>query len=505
MDWQLNAYALLMFITAIVAVVLAFYVWRRRPSAQTRLWSLLVLAVAEWSLGYALELGSPTLSAKLFWSNVNFAGVVAVPVLELAFVLQYTHHERWLTRRNLGLLAAPSVLTCALVWTNDWHGWIRSAARLDSSGAIPVLDPTYSVGFWGFWVYAASLFLCIVVLIVRALRTSTGLYRRQLAVLTLALLLPWVGNTIYLSGLSPFYGLDLTPFSFAVALLVMAWGLFRYRLLDILPVARDAVIENMSDGVIVLDAQARIVDVNPATQQFIGHIAPELIGQPAARVLTGWPDVVARDGATTEVWTEFSLDVAGARRHFDLRVSPLFGGQNQLIGRLVVFREVTDRVRAAEALEAAYRDLSGEHAKLDIILRNVADGLVVTDARDRITVVNPVFAAMLAQAPDALIGQPLAVVLEDATLTRAVRQAGETPGHVVMADVALDGCVYRALACALEDTAHSGPSIGVVTVLRDVTHEVEVARLKDDFVSMVSHELRTPLTSVLGFAQLIHK
>lgn len=122
MDWQLNAYALLMFITAIVAVALAFYVWWRRPSAQTRLWSLLVLAVAEWSLGYALELGSPTLSAKLFWSNINFVGVVAVPVLELAFVLQYTHHERWLTRRNLGLLAAPSVLTCALVWTNDWHG-----------------------------------------------------------------------------------------------------------------------------------------------------------------------------------------------------------------------------------------------------------------------------------------------------------------------------------------------------------------------------------------------
>ncbi len=505
MSWQLNAYALLMFITAAVAAALAFYMWWRRPSAQTRLWSLLVLAVAEWSLGYALELGSPTLTAKLFWSDVNFAGVVAVPVLALAFVLQYTHHERWLTRRNLALLAAPSVLTLGLVWTNSWHGWIRSAVRLDSRGAIPVLDPTYAVGFWGFWVYAAFLFLCTVVLIARAFRASTGLYRRQLAVLALGVLFPWVGNAVYLFGLSPLYGLDLTPFSFAVALLVMAWGLFRYRLLDILPVARDAVIENMGDGVIVLDAQTRIVDVNPAAQRIIGRVAPALIGQPSTRALTGWPDLVAHDGVTTEAWTEFSLDVDGVPRHFDLRVSPLMGGQDQLIGRLVVFRDVTERVRAAEALEAAYRDLSGEHAKLDIILRNVADGLVVTGIQDQITVVNPVFAAMLAQTPETLIGQPLGAVMEDATLTHAVRQARETPGRVVMADVVWDGHVYRALACALEDTVHPGPSIGVVTVLRDVTHEVEVARLKDDFVSMVSHELRTPLTSVLGFAQLIHK
>jgi PAS domain S-box-containing protein len=155
-------------------------------------------------------------------------------------------------------------------------------------------------------------------------------------------------------------------------------------------------------------------------------------------------------------------------------------------------------------LELAYQDLAAQHAQLDVILRNVADGLVVTDVQDRVILVNPAFAAMLARSSDELVGRKLNEVFEDEKLSHAVVKACESSSGVVTLDVSLSGRVYRASACALAG-GEAGQQSGVVTILRDVTREIEVARLKDDFVSMVSHELRTPMTSVLGFARLIDK
>ncbi len=74
---------------------------------------------------------------------------------------------------------------------------------------------------------------------------------------------PWLGNALTIFGLKPFPGLDFTPFAFTISGLAVAWSLFRFRLFNIIPVAREAVIESMRDAVIVLDEQGRIVDLNP--------------------------------------------------------------------------------------------------------------------------------------------------------------------------------------------------------------------------------------------------
>ncbi len=160
------------------------------------------------------------------------------------------------------------------------------------------------------------------------------------------------------------------------------------------------------------------------------------------------------------------------------------------------------RVRTQE-LETAYQNLEEEHAKLDVVLQNVADALVVTDLEGRITMVNPAFEKLVSDLPVALIGLQLCEVFPDETLTSAVRAARESAPLVITVDATWKQRIYRASACAL--TGESYLIDGVVTVLRDITREVEVAEMKDEFVSMVSHELRTPMTSVIGFSKLIQK
>ena len=179
---------------------------------------------------------------------------------------------------------------------------------------------------------------------------SPHLYRRQAGVLLLGALAPWVGNALYISGLGPFPHLDLTPFAFTLTGLAAAWGLFRFRLLDIVPVARDAVIESMSDGVIVLDLQNRVADLNPVAQRIIGRSAAEAIGQPAAQVLSGLADLVERYRDVTEAREELILGEGEAQSCFDLRLLPLYDLRCRLTGRLVVLRDITEHKRAEEAL-----------------------------------------------------------------------------------------------------------------------------------------------------------
>ncbi len=169
-------------------------------------------------------------------------------------------------------------------------------------------------------------------------------------------------------------------------------------------------------------------------------------------------------------------------------------------------RELEERV----ALRTA--ELSAERNRLSTILRNLADGLVVTDLQQQVILVNPALCEMLMRDPQALEGQSLKDVLPHPDLLMAVQQALETPSGIVSATITwpLPGQtrqpsrIYKATACAL-NVPENHAVIGVVTILRDITHEVEVDRMKTDFISMVSHELRTPLTSVLGFAKLIQK
>src|SRR4030095_3420856 len=97
-----------------------------------------------------------------------------------------------------------------------------------------------------------------------------GLFRRHNFILLIAVLTPWFGNMLYVLRLSPIPNLDITPFAFTISVVVFAWGIFSFKLVNLTPVARDLVVEKMPDGMIVLDAQGNVVDINPAVQKGLG-------------------------------------------------------------------------------------------------------------------------------------------------------------------------------------------------------------------------------------------
>ncbi|CAN5225153.1 hypothetical protein BH24ACT19_BH24ACT19_03090 [soil metagenome] len=232
---------------------------------------------------------------------------------------------------------------------------------MDSSGPFVALEVSYGVGFWVWLAYAYALLLAGAVLVVSMLVRSRSLYSKQGGVLLFGVSAPWLGNVLYLSGLSPVPNLDLTPFFLLLTGLAMVIAISRFGLLDVVPVARAAVVEGMNDGMIVLDEHNRILDLNPAAQ-FISKLpASKAVGLPADRVISN--EEVLREvyGGADEARAQMEVGHGSARRGYEVSLSLLRGtGKRQRI-RFVVVRDVTERKRLEERLvhQAIHDPLTG--------------------------------------------------------------------------------------------------------------------------------------------------
>jgi PAS domain S-box-containing protein len=366
MPWQNAIYAILLFITTGTLVAFALYAQLRRGVAGAAAFVWLALAVAEWVLTYALELGTGDIPRKIVYAQLQYLGIGSVPLAWLAFTLQYTGKGAWLTRRKLALLLIEPLITLLPAFTNASHGLIWSS--IDYTPRLMPLDVEH--GPW-FWVHVASSYIFMSVgslLLVQQVARSRHLYRRQAAVLLLGAVAPWLGNALYVFRANPLHPLDLTPAGFALSALAVGWALFRFRLLDIVPVAHTTIVTGLRDGIIVLDARGRVVDLNPAAERVLGRPVAIALGQPVERLLADHPDLVACFRDSIEERIEVTLGRAEAARNYEAQLTLLRNRHGRASGQLLILHDVTEHKQSAAALLAAKEAAErATHAKSEFL------------------------------------------------------------------------------------------------------------------------------------------
>ena len=447
--------------------------WRRRAQPGAAPFALMLLAAGWWSAGAMLEHAATAPATKVVYAALEYPGIMAVAPLWLLFALGYAGHGGALGRGGAAALAVMPLITVALVWTNASHQLVWTT--ITPSSPAPGAPLAYGHGPW-FWLAAAYNYALLVlgtVVLFAVLARAPSRYHGQTAALLAGLTLPWIGNAIYLlGGARALGGVDPTPLAFALTGLVYAVGLFkRSGLFDLVPVARHALIEGMADGVLVLDAQDRVIDVNPSARAMLGLIrAP--IGEPVARVLAPWPKLAAITAAGDETETDAYVETSRGGRDVHARLSLLLDDRGRPRGRLLVLGDVTERKRTEETLRQTEK-----LASLGQLLAGVAHEL----------------------------NNPLSVVIGHATLLK--RDLGGGPGvaRVEKIATAADRCA-RIVANFLAVARRRQPERGdtdVNQVLRDAV-ALLANQLQLDGVTIVL-DLAPTLPAIRADAHQLHQ
>ncbi len=382
MRWQFHYLVIPVLVSALLLFVVATYAWRRRSTPGAGWFAAGMFCIACWSLFYALEMSSAELTAKLGFARIQTLCFFPLSVCWLAFALQYAGLGNGLTRRRLALLFVVPVLTMLAAVTNV-GGLYWKSVTLVANPSFPFLKTVTGPANWIQSTYDYTLILIGLLLVLWKLFTSAQVYWGQAAALFVGILLPFLADIAGTFGLNPVPYLNLTPFAFSVTGLVLSLGMFRYGLLNIVPMAHDAIIQGLSDGVIVLEVQGRIVALNPAAERITGQAAEAVFGKRLTQVLPELGATATGAGILAAPQQELRVGSGPEQRIYEIRVSPLYDRRHQLTGGVVLLHDVTDHWareeelrQAKEVAEAANRTKSAFLANMSHELRTPLNAII---------------------------------------------------------------------------------------------------------------------------------
>ena len=344
---------------ALIPLLLGIHAWRQRGQAGAVALAALMWTLALWTVAHALESGTRGGVARDALYGVEHAALLLASPLWLAFALLYTGRGQWLTPARVVFVGLLPVVMLVVA------GVLLGGTPASGSG-LP--DTT---GLWTDLAYRGLLVLAGTVLLLPMLASPQWLYSIQSLCLLVGFLVPWATATAQGLGVAVFAVPGAAALAFATTALAFGAAFTRFRLLDLFPVAHDAVVEGMSDGTVVLDHRNRILDLNPSARRILGRAASGAIGRDFRQVLAAAgasPLEGARGSALLQRYEkhgraneEIELGEGEDRRHYDVALSALHDARSRHTGRLVVLHEITERKLAAARLDqmAHYDELTG--------------------------------------------------------------------------------------------------------------------------------------------------
>ena len=334
---------LIYLLSATVGITSALLVrQRRRIPAGTHL-VLMLSAASLWALCDALELLVGTVDGKRLVSQIQYLGVVSAAPFFFHTSYRLSHKSPAIAKPTLCAIWGIPLSTLLIAWTSQWHPWLwRSITLQGNSSGVAI----YEYGWW-FWVLTAQhyvLMLTGTLQLVRTARQSTKPFKKPLWWLIVAVMLPWLGNVAYVFKLGWLPGLNWLSISITISGVLLSWTVAKGGLLDLLPRVRETLIDRMTDPVVVLDSACNIIFMNGAAAKLLNlSCNPSRLPQWIEKALK------SEDAARAHE-TEVCLDgVDGLLRYLDVRITPIQDRWNEVAGRLLVMRDVSDRKLAETA------------------------------------------------------------------------------------------------------------------------------------------------------------
>lgn len=369
---------LLLVIGGIIGFITFFFLLRFRNSPGVKYWLIWQVTVPIWAFTYAFEFASTDLDTKIMWSKLSYLGIVYCTVSFLLFSLEYTGNRRLLKKKLVIALYGISTLLLLFPFTNDFHHlhWLNYSINQHTNAT----DYTYGPFFWVVFVFSYVTLSAGIVNILIFYFKLPAYYKRQIGLLFFASLLPPVGNLIYVFHINPVPGFDWTPLTFLLTGVLIAINISHFRMFDLVPFARNKLIDIIPDAILVLDKNLRIADFNPAMQQVL-KVEQQIIGQRITDILPHRVELIEKLQALHDVHTQISREEHGETQYFDLHHTTLFDQNKQVNGHLLVLKDITRHVKAEEQIRQVNDALKVENDEKEKLIADL-DAFSHTVAHD---------------------------------------------------------------------------------------------------------------------------
>lgn len=332
----------------------------------------MMVLIALWALTYGAELSSQQLPQMLFWIRLEYVGISFLPSAWIVFVIRFVGNERWLNLRNSILIFLVPAVTLVMVWTNPYHHLHYAGLAVDDSGPFPLLairpGPWYGINT----VYFYAMLAWGLMLLVVKFKNADAVYKKQNRTIIVAAIIPWIVNLVYLFDFRPFGHIDLTPYAFIATSLMISIGLLKFRLFDVVFIARDKVIDALNEGVLVLDAQNRVIDLNPEMRKILS--GNKVIGMKLAELFTeGEVEELLSDRQNKTI--EISLLTSAGSRVYEVNTTSLAKKDTAYSGTILLFMDVTERNTAELKMRIQTEELAELNKLKDKLFSIVAHDL----------------------------------------------------------------------------------------------------------------------------------
>lgn len=379
MNYQLTLSFFFQSLPCLFALILISILWKRRQVKGVTYLILLEIASSIWAITDALEHAATNLPLKLFWSQTGNIGSTTTGVFFLLFVLTFTQHDKFTNWRYKLILFTIPVITVILAFTNQYHHLIWESIDL-----FPQTNESfyhYGKWFWVFVFYEYALVQLAIILLLFSTSQFYKIYKSQVILLIVASVLPLITSVLYVFKLTPLKA-DLTPISLIFSGICVGMGIFWQGIIEIMPVARKQIVDNLSDGIIVVDMAERIIDANPTILAITGLEKEQLIGEPFDNIR----DMLFHQAIDYLMPVKFTTDtviaVNNEKKYFEVTYNPVIDINKTLIGKIFILHDITIRKMALDSAVQSNNQLRKEIAEkekliidLDAYARSVAHDL----------------------------------------------------------------------------------------------------------------------------------
>ncbi|MCX6122984.1 MAG: ATP-binding protein [Ignavibacteriales bacterium] len=339
------------FILASLYVIIAR---RVRPSWKAGV--LILLSCADVTLAHALQGINFDFATKVFWYKMCILGFTITPTAFFCLTLRYGGWGNILTTRTLVMLSVFPALSAGLILTNEIHGLVWNPASIARIVNITTFVSITDARIW-YWLFVAYSYLLMGVgcfFLIRLLILSHGIYGWQAGAVVFAAILALLGVLLDFLVMSPLPPFAATALGMAAGSITVAFLLPSLRRRDLIYISRRAIIDSISDSIMVVDGENRIVEMNPSAEKLISELASQAIGKHIDQFL---PELSSHWIHNANISSEVTLKRGETTYIFDLHVSIIHDWQGHIAGRSIDLHDISDRKRAEEQVRTLNEEL----------------------------------------------------------------------------------------------------------------------------------------------------